>query len=92
MWHCGCAHESIKARFVLLVIKLVVLLTYVHVHNTPLLVIPRRVAAGQAVQYTGFHQGRIQRRGHATRPILRIIRLRIELFLELPTKTPTRNL
>ena len=39
-----------------------------------------------------YYQGRIQRRGHATRPILRIIRLRIELFLELPTKTPTRNL
>ncbi len=40
----------------------------------------------------GMYQGRIQRRGHATHPILRIIRLRIELFLELPTKTPTRNL
>ncbi len=37
-------------------------------------------------------KGVIQRRGHATRPILRIIQLRIELFLELPTKTPTRNL
>ena len=34
------------------------------------------------------NQGRIQRRGHATRPILRIIRLRIELFLELPTERP----
>ncbi len=49
-------------------------------------------SASPSYLISGEGQGRIQRRGHATRPILRIIRLRIELFLELPTKTPTRNL
>ena len=36
------------------------------------------------------NQGRILRRGHATHPILRIIELSIDLFLELPTQKRPR--